>query len=37
MQQNRIKILIADDNKDFCDSFKNFINSKDDISCVNGI
>ena len=35
MQQNRIKILIADDNKDFCDSFKNFINSKDDMEVVS--
>jgi len=31
LNQNKIKILIADDNKDFCDSFKNFINSKDDM------
>ena len=35
MNQNKIKILIADDNKDFCDSFKNFINSKDDMEIVS--
>jgi len=35
LNQNKIKILIADDNKDFCDSFKSFINSKDDMEVVS--
>ena len=34
LNQNRIKVLIADDNKDFCDVIKNHLNSKDDIEVV---
>jgi len=35
LNQNKIKISIADDNKDFCDILKNFLNSKDDMEVVS--
>lgn len=34
MNQNRIKVLIADDNKDFCDMLKNHLGNKDDMEVV---
>ena len=34
LTQNKIKVLIADDNKDFCDVIKNNLNAKDDIEVV---
>lgn len=34
LNQNRIKVLIADDNKDFCDMLKNHLNNKDDMEVV---
>ena len=34
MNQNRIKVLIADDNKDFCDVLKNHLGNKEDIEVV---
>lgn len=35
LNQNKIRISIADDNKDFCDILKNFLNSKDDMEVVS--
>ena len=35
MNQNKIRISIADDNKDFCDILKNFLNNKDDMEVVS--
>ncbi len=35
MSQNKVKISIADDNKDFCDILKNFLNSKEDMEVVS--
>ncbi len=34
MNQNTIKVLIADDNKDFCDVLKSHLGNKDDIEVV---
>lgn len=34
MNQNRIKVLIADDNKDFCDVLKSYLGNKDDLEVV---
>ena len=35
MNQNKIRISIADDNKDFCDILKNFLNNKNDMEVVS--
>ena len=35
MNQNKIKIAIADDNKDFCDILKKFLNSKEDMEVTS--
>lgn len=36
LSQNKLKILIADDNKDFCDVLKNYLEKQDDmeVTCV---
>lgn len=34
MNQNRIKVLIADDNKDFCDVLKGYLSNKEDLEVV---
>lgn len=35
MNENKIKVSVADDNKDFCDMVKSYLNSKDDIEVVS--
>ncbi len=34
MNQNKIKVLLADDNKDFCDVLTSYLNKQEDISVV---
>lgn len=34
MNQNTIKVLLADDNKDFCDVLTSYLNKQDDISVI---
>jgi len=35
LKENKIKVSVADDNKDFCDMVKNYLNSKGDIEVVS--
>lgn len=34
MNQNKLKVLIADDNKDFCDVVSNYLEKQDDMEIV---
>lgn len=34
MSQNKIRVILADDNKDFCDVVSSYLNKQEDISVV---
>lgn len=35
MENKKMRILIADDNKDFCDCLSNYINMQDDMEIIS--
>ena len=34
MSQNKIKVILADDNKDFCDVVSSYLNKQEDIDVI---